>query len=79
MENFPWTRLFAPGVEMPTTQRPMVDLAKVRLLDPVALREYLGDGNYGGLYQRPDADMLALWEVAVEETRALLTGSWGDA
>jgi creatinine amidohydrolase len=79
MENFPWTRLFAPGVEMPTTQRPMVDLAKVRLLDPVALREYLGDGNYGGLYQRPDADMLALWDVAVEETRALLTGSWGDA
>jgi creatinine amidohydrolase len=79
MENFPWTRLFAPGVEMPTTQRPMVDLARVRLLDPVALREYLGDGNYGGLYQRPDADMLALWEVAVEETRALLTGAWGDA
>jgi creatinine amidohydrolase len=78
MENFPWTRLFAPGVEMPTTQRPMVDLAKVRLLDPVSLREYLGDGNYGGLYQRSDADMLALWEVAVEETRALLTGSWGD-
>ena len=71
MENFPWTRL--PGVEMPTTQRPMVDLAKVRLLDPVALREYLGDGNYGGLYQRSDDDMLALWEVAVEETRALLS------
>jgi creatinine amidohydrolase len=79
MENFPWTRLFAPDVEMPATQRPMVDLAKVRLLDPVALREYLGDGNYGGVYQRSDAEMLALWEVAVEETRALLTGSWGDA
>jgi len=79
MENFPWTRLFSPSAEMPATQRPMVDLAKVRLLDPASLREYLGDGNYGGLYQRPDADMLALWDVAVEETRALLTGSWGDA
>jgi creatinine amidohydrolase len=77
MENFPWTRL--PGVDAPATQRPMVDLARVRALDPVALRAYLGDGNYGGLYQRPDADMLALWQVAVEETRALLAGSWGNA
>jgi creatinine amidohydrolase len=74
MENFPWTRL--PGVEVPATQRPMVDLATVRVLDPVSLRKYLGDGNYGGVYQRSDDDMLALWDVAVEETRALLTGSW---
>ena len=76
MENFPWTRL--PTVSLPSTQRPMVDLARVRALDPVALREYLGDGNYGGRYQRADADLLALWAVAVEETRALLTGAWGD-
>ena len=76
MENFPWTRL--PALSMPEAQRPMVDLAKVRVLDPVALREYLGDGNYGGLYQRPDEDMLAIWQVAVDETRALLTGGWGD-
>ena len=79
MENFPWTRLPTSGVELPATQRPMVDLAKVRLLDPVALRAYLGDGNYGGLYQRPDADMLAIWQVAVEETRALLDGSWAES
>jgi creatinine amidohydrolase len=70
MENFPWTRL--PDVTPPSTQRQMIDLAKVRMLDPVGLREYLGDGNYGGLYQRPDEDMLAIWNVAVEETRALL-------
>ncbi len=44
-----------------------------------SLRAYIGDGNYGGLYQRSDEDMLALWKVAVDETRALLTGSWGDA
>jgi creatinine amidohydrolase len=76
MENFPWTRL--PGVNMPGTQRPMVDMARVRALDPVALRRYLGVGNFGGMYQRPDEEMLALWEIAVDETRALLTGSWGE-
>jgi creatinine amidohydrolase len=72
MENFPWTRL--PGIQLPATQRPMVDLARVRVLDPKALREYIGDGNYGGLYQRSDDDMAALWRVAVEETRVLLEG-----
>jgi creatinine amidohydrolase len=70
MENFPWTRL--PGVTMPDAQRPMVDMLRVRALDPVALREYLGDGNFGGVYQRSDKDMQALWQTAVEETRELL-------
>ena len=64
---------------MPDAQRPMVDMARVRALDPVALRQYLGDGNFGGMYQRSDDEMLALWQVAVDETRGLLTGSWGDA
>lgn len=64
---------------MPTSQRPMVDLARLRVMDPVALRAYLGDGNYGGFYQRSDDDMLALWQVAVDETRALLNGTWGTA
>jgi len=77
MENFPWTRL--PNVAVPSTQRQMVDLPTVRVLDPVALRGYLGDGNYGGFYQRPDDDMLAIWNVAVEETRALLEHGWGQA
>ena len=76
MENFPWTRL--PDVTCPATPRPMVDLTRVRSLDPLALRQYLGDGNYGGLYQRPDEDMSAIWRVATEETRALLADGWGD-
>jgi creatinine amidohydrolase len=74
MENFPWTRL--EGVEMPAGQKPMIDFAKMRLLSPKGLRDYLGDGNFGGVYQRPDADMLAIWHVAVEETRDLLEGPW---
>jgi creatinine amidohydrolase len=74
MENFPWTRL--AGKSMPAHQKPMSDLAMVRSLAPQALRDYLGDGNYGGLYQRADADMEAIWQVAVQETRDLLTSGW---
>jgi creatinine amidohydrolase len=74
MENFPWTRL--AGVAMPLEQKPMIDFARMRLLSSKALREYLGDGNFGGYYQRPDDDMLAIWQVAVAETRDLLEGPW---
>src|SRR6185369_14591731 len=63
MENFPWTRL--PTVAVPAGGRPMADLARIRTLPPAALREYLGDGNYGGRYQRDDLEMQALWDVAV--------------
>ena len=54
----------------------MADLERLRLKDPAGVRAMLGDGNYGGLYQRSDADMLAIWAVAVEETRALIEGPW---
>ena len=74
MENFPWTRL--PGVELPKEQKPMVDLARMRLMDPKAVRAYLGDGNFGGYAQRDDAEMQAIWDVAIAETRELLEGPW---
>jgi len=54
----------------------MVDFARLDVLGPKSQRAYLGDGNFGGYYQRSDADMLALWQVAVAETRALLEGPW---
>ncbi len=41
-----------------------------------ALRAYLGDGNFGGWYQRPDAEMLEIWQIAVGETRALIENNW---
>jgi creatinine amidohydrolase len=74
MENFPWTRL--AGVTPPTERKPMVDIDHVRLCDPAALRALIGDGNYGGHYQRADAEMEAIWKVAVEETRELLERPW---
>jgi creatinine amidohydrolase len=74
LENFPWTRL--RDVTQPTEQKPMMDIARFLQLDPAAKKELLGDGNYGGLYQRSDDDMLALWRVAVAETRALMQDGW---
>ncbi|MDR7144719.1 creatininase family protein [Rhizobium sp. BE258] len=74
MENFPWTRL--EGVKQPTQQKPMIDLARMRVMPPDAVKAYLGDGNFGGYYERPDEEMQVIWNVAVEETRALLEGGW---
>ncbi|MDB5076669.1 MAG: creatininase family protein [Chloroflexi bacterium] len=70
MENFPWNRV-APA---PEGQKPMADLAKLGRLSPVAVRELLGDGNYGGAYEKPDEQMLKIWQTAVEETRAFIQG-----
>ena len=67
-ENFPWTRL--AGVELPREKKPMADIAKMRALDPAAVRELLGDGSLGGLYERADADVLRVWEAGVAEVRA---------
>ena len=36
----------------------------------------LGDGNFGGAWQKPDEVMLAAWEVGVEETRGVLEAPW---
>ena len=74
MENFPWTRL--PGVVLPEQRKPMVDFDKMRVQDPAGVRAMLGDGNFGGYYQRPDEEMHAIWDIAVVETRSLMEGDW---
>ena len=74
MENFPWTRL--PGAVLPTQRKPMVDFERMRAMNPAATRALLGDGNFGGYYERPDAEMQAIWDVAIAETRALMAGPW---
>ncbi|MGY9046432.1 creatininase [Puniceibacterium antarcticum] len=74
MENFPWTRL--PGREMPTAQKPFVPFDRLRDRNAEGVRELIGDGNYGGVYQKPDEVTDRLWETAVAETRALLEGDW---
>jgi creatinine amidohydrolase len=74
MENFPWTRL--PNVAHPADGKAMVNSERLRLMNPQQVREYIGDGNFGGLYQRSDEEMQALWDVAVKETRATIEGPW---
>jgi creatinine amidohydrolase len=74
MENFPWTRL--ADVNLPDGQKQMIDLSRMRMMDAAGVRAYLGDGNFGGVYQKPDEQMLHMWRIGVEETREALEGPW---
>jgi creatinine amidohydrolase len=77
LENFPWTRL--AGVTAPPERKPMADVSGMRETDPVELREQLGDGSFGGLYERPDDDVLRVWLAGVEEVRDLIENGWSRA
>lgn len=74
MENFPINR--PENVEMPATQKPMINLAVNRQLSASQVREYCGDGNYGGHYYKDDAVMAEVWKIGVEETREALENNW---
>lgn len=76
MEGFPWTRV--PAVVAPARHKAPVDLTGRESLSPQAFRERLGDGSFGGYYERPDEELLAIWDIAVAETRQLLEGGWGS-
>jgi len=73
-EHFAWTR--AREAAPPGGRKPMADLEALRLMSAREVRATLGDGCYGGLYERPAADMEALWREGVEETRAAIEGPW---
>lgn len=74
MENFPWTRV--ADVKLPDVQKPMIDIARMRMMDAAGVRAYLGDGNFGGVYQKPDDQIMKVWSAGVEETREVLEGPW---
>ena len=74
LENFPWTRLeHAPA---PEGVKDAIDVDLLKACDPEAARALIGDGNFAGAWQKPDAAMLELWRVGVEETREALEGPW---
>jgi creatinine amidohydrolase len=77
MENFPWTRL--EGVALPDEEKPMLDEVAYRVVGPEGLRDLIGDGSFGGVYERPDEDMLRIWQAGVEEVRELLESAWRRA
>ena len=64
-ENFPWTRL--PGVAIPAERKPPVEWPENG--NPETWREALGDGSFGGLYQRSAEDEDRVWEAAVQAIR----------
>ena len=35
-----------------------------------------GDGSLGGLYERPDDDVLRVWQAGVAEVRELIESGW---
>ncbi len=68
MENFPWNRVALS----PSEKKPMVDIASFMGRPPRGVREMLGDGSFGGAYQKPDEAMAEVWRVGVEEARAVI-------
>ena len=74
LENFPWTRI--EGIEIPEGRKEVLDAAAYRVADPEGVRKLLGDGSFGAPYQRPDEEMLRVWEVVVAGVRELLGNGW---
>ena len=76
-ENFPWTRLAGVDAAARSASR-WPTSRRMREPDPADVRELLGDGSLGGLYERPDEDVLRVWQAGVEEVRELIESGWRD-
>jgi creatinine amidohydrolase len=74
MEGFPWTRVAT--AKPPQAHKASVDLTGRETLSPSEFRQRLGDGSFGGWYERPDGELLTIWDVAVQETRKLMEQGW---
>lgn len=77
MESFPWTRV--AGAATPAEGKAPADWVRLTQLGPAETRAALGDGNFGGRYQRTDDEMHEIWRVAVAETQELLETGWQSA
>jgi creatinine amidohydrolase len=67
-ESFPWTRL--PGISVPDERKAPVEWPEDG--SPETWRKALGDGSFGGLYQRSAEEEGRLWEAAVHAIRERL-------
>jgi creatinine amidohydrolase len=75
-ENFPWTRL--PDVPVPAGEKPPFNEMAYRVANPERTRQLLGDGSFGGRYQRDDDEMRRIWREGVDEVRELLASGWDE-
>ena len=75
-----WRRRRSPGITAPTPAqpKPAPDMALLKASAPDLARTLLGDGAFGGDYQKPDADMQAIWDTGVKEVREALEGPWAS-
>lgn len=76
MENYPWTRLAHAQAPSPETPKPAPDMVALKAAAPEIARDILGDGAFGGDYQKADEIMLEIWKTGVEEVRNALEGPW---
>lgn len=74
MENFPWTRI--SEYPEPVGSKEPIEPSILKQLNATETRQYLGDGNFGGLYVRSDREMQSIWDTAIMETRQLLETGW---
>lgn len=74
MEGFVWTRV-ATAIA-PHEHKASVDLTGRENMTPEEFRERLGDGSFGGYYQRPEEEHMAIWDLGVQETREILEYGW---
>ncbi len=58
------------GVRLPAEHKSRLDVR--RDVSPNEIRGQIGDGSFGGWYERPDEEMLRIWQAGVEEARELL-------
>jgi len=65
-------------VQLPAEPKPLVPMAELKRASAGRLRELTPDGSFGGSYQRPDFDVLAVWDAGVAEVRELLETGWSD-
>lgn len=68
-ENFPWTRL--DGVVFPEGKKPPTPRISD---DPKEVRARVGEGSFGGYWERPDDYVMRVWRTGIEETREVLAG-----
>jgi creatinine amidohydrolase len=74
VENFPWTRI--AGVVPPEGSKPVVPNEVIVQSTPAEIRALTGDGSFGGPHQRPDEEMLEIWQAGVAEVRDVIENGW---